>query len=116
MNDHLSLDTVQAAIAEAWEMWKAQKGFGGFAIEVGDDEVEVSHRLRGKSHEFTLPPDNTLRRGQLRALKEWWETEHYGATLLPIQQKTPGQFGANAYYRAPKSGSIFNFEVPIRGR
>ena len=121
MNE-LTFETAQAGIAEAWGMWLAKKHFSGFAIVVGiegedaEEEIEISYRLRGKSHEFAFPPDHCLPRRRLRELKQWWEEEARGSTLLPVQKTAPGVFAAKAYFRTPKTGAIFTFDVPIQSR
>jgi hypothetical protein len=112
----LPLEIAQSAISRAWKMWLDQKGFDGFPVKIGDEKLTISYRLRGKAHEFGFPADCCLSRGKIRELKHWWETESRGAVLMPIQQKSPGQFGTNAYFRSSASGDAFNFLIPVRPR
>ena len=113
----LPLDAAQVAIGRAWKMWLDQKHFAAFPLPLeGGEKVTIGYRQRGKAHEFDFPTDCQLSRRDLRDLKRWWEEEARGAVLMPVQQKAPGVFGANAYFRSPASGEIFNFHIPVRGR
>jgi hypothetical protein len=113
----LPLDAAQTAIGRAWKMWLDQKHFATFPLRLeGGEKVTISYRRRGKAHEFEFPAVCQLSRRDLRELKRWWEDEAHGAVLMPVQQKFPGVFGANAYFRSRASGDVFNFHIPVRGR